>query len=355
MSHAKLSPSAAHRWLACPGSIRMSEGIEETSSPAAEEGTLAHELGELALLEGVQTDAVAGDYPKEMVDFVQEYVSYVREIAGDRKIKIEHRVDLGEWVPGGYGTADAVIHIDDEVHVIDLKYGMSQVNAKKNLQLMLYGLGCLKKKTKHAVLHICQPRLNHWDSWDISAKKLRQWGKKIKPLAALCLEPDAPLKPSDSACQWCPAAPTCPALHDHALEVVGGDFASLPAVEDLTPEQVARVVLNEKLINTFIGKIKERALEDLEAGEDIPGLKLVESVTRRKYNDKAAEVLPKILGDAAWKEPELVNITTASKLVGKAKFDDLGITVKPQGKPTVAPENDRRKAITKTIEDFDQS
>lgn len=83
MSHAKLSPSAAVRWLTCPGSIRLSADIPDTSSPAAEEGTLAHELGELALLEGVDTADVAGDYPQEMREYIQGYVDYVRSFEHD--------------------------------------------------------------------------------------------------------------------------------------------------------------------------------------------------------------------------------------------------------------------------------
>lgn len=269
------------------------------------------------------------------------------------KLKVEKRVDLGEWIPGGFGTSDVILKDGDTLHIMDLKYGMNRVSAKDNPQMMLYALGSLKKKTKTVVMHICQPRINNWDVWEISAKDLRAWGEEIKPKAALCLTDDAPLNPSNAACQWCPAAPTCPALHSHAMEVVGGDFASLPAVEDLTPEQIATVVLNKKLLTNFLGKIEGHAATLLEAGGVIPGIKLVESVTRRTYNSNAIEVIPKLLGDAAYKPQDLITLGAAEKLIGKAKFAELDVTVKPKGKPTVAPENDRRPAITKTVEDFD--
>ena len=144
MSHAKLSPSSAFRWLNCPGSIRLSAGIEDTSSPAAEEGTRAHELAE-AMLGGKKGKADSD----EMLAYVQQYVDYVREIAGDSKIYIEQRVDLTEYVPNGYGTADVITITGDTLHVIDLKYGLSRVFPKDNPQLYLYALGAytgLKKK-----------------------------------------------------------------------------------------------------------------------------------------------------------------------------------------------------------------
>lgn len=353
MSHAKLSPSSAFRWLSCPGSIRMSEGIEDTGSPAAAEGTLAHELGELALRDMCDTVDVAGEYSDEMRDYIQEYVEFVREFDG--KLKVEQRVDLGEWIPGSFGTSDVILKQGTTLHVMDLKYGMNRVIAKDNSQMMLYALGSLKKKTKTVVMHICQPRIGNWDKWEISAKDLRAWGEEIKPLAALCLTDDAPLNPSNSACQYCLAAPTCPALHAHAMEIVGGDFATLPAVEDLTPEQLATVVLNKKLLVSFINKIEEYTVTRLESGTPMPGLKLVESVTRRKYNDKAIKVIPKLLGDAAYKPQDLIAMSAAEKLIGKAKFAELDVTVKPKGKHTVAPDGDRRPAITKTVDDFDKS
>src|SRR5574341_1104920 len=43
MPHARLSPSAASRWMACPGSARMSGGLGRRSAPA-DQGTACHYL-----------------------------------------------------------------------------------------------------------------------------------------------------------------------------------------------------------------------------------------------------------------------------------------------------------------------
>ena len=36
-THAKLSPSSAARWMTCPGSVILCEGLEDRSSKAADE------------------------------------------------------------------------------------------------------------------------------------------------------------------------------------------------------------------------------------------------------------------------------------------------------------------------------
>lgn len=355
MKHAKLSPSGAFRWLECPGSIRLSVDIEDTSSPAAEEGTTAHTLGEKALVKGKKTKKIKGDYPPEMRDYVQQYVDYVNAIPG--KLQVEKRLDISMFVPGSFGTSDALVldKRNSALHVVDLKYGMNMVWPRDNPQLMLYAAGALmatKEKVKTVVMHICQPRKDHWPTHEIKAKDLLKWAKGIRPRAELCLTEDAPLNPSDGACRYCLAAPTCPALEKRTLEVVGGDFEALPATETLTIDQIAFILSNKKLVIDWMTKLEGHAQLMMEGGEQVPGFKLVRARSYRKYLPKAKEALPEILGDNAWKPRELITLSAAEKLVGKAEFENLGITVKPEGKITVAPDSDNRKAVTTTADDF---
>jgi len=355
MSHAKLSPSSAFRWLNCPGSIRLSAGIKDTSSPAAEEGTRAHELAE-KMLAGKKGKADSD----EMLAYVQQYVDYVREIAGDNKVYIEQRVDLTEYVPNGYGTADVITITGDTLHVIDLKYGLSRVFPKDNPQLYLYALGAytgLKKKKRKAVkavlVHIIQPRCDSWLHHEIPVDELLAWGEEIKPKAEMCLTDDAELNPSEGACRWCPAAPTCPALHKQALEVVGGDFEVLPVIEDMDAPQMITALRFKPLIIEWLTKLEAHLEHELTSGHEIEGLKLVEGRSMRKYTDNAEKVLAKRLGDSAFLyTKKLITLTAAEKLVGKQEFQDLDITFKPDGKPKVVPDTDSRLAITKTADDF---
>ena len=309
---------------------------------------MAHDLAEKALKSG--TDFVGAQ--DEMSAHLQSYIDYVRELANGVPIDVERRVDLNEWIPGGFGTSDAIIHNGSTTHVIDLKYGMTLVSAEDNPQLMLYGLGSITPETETVELHIAQPRVANWSRVVMRADDLRAWGETIKPKAALCLTDDAPLVPAESACKWCLAAPNCPALYAKTTHLVGGDFDALPDVETLTDEQVAAVVINKKLLTIFIDKIESRALTDLESGHALPGLKLVEARTNRAYNDQAVEVIPKLLGESAYKPPTLIAMGQAEKLIGKKRFSELGVTIKPKGKSVVVSENDRRPAITLTVDDF---
>lgn len=352
MSHALLSPSSAHRWLKCPGSIRLSASIPDIPSAASEEGTLAHELGEAALNGGIDTRDVPGDYPEEMLLHVQSYVDYVRKLEG--RLFVEVKIKMDEWIPGGYGTADAVVLGEDVLDVVDLKYGMREVKADDNPQLRLYGAGAVAKVKgiKKVRLHIVQPRIGNYDMVEVSTKKLLKWAETVKPAAAACMDDEAPLVPSEDACRWCPAAPTCPALNQHMLEVVGGDFEVLPEVSELTPQQLAFVVSNNDLVVAWLKRVCEHVQERMQAGEAFEGLKLVEARTVRRFNDKAEKVLKKLLGDAAFRAPPLITLGEAERLIGKKKFSELGITTKPEGKPVVVPDTDSRPAITTTAEDF---
>ena len=48
-SHSPYSPSKAHRYIRCPGSVALEAGLEDSSSTYAREGTAAHKLAEMVL------------------------------------------------------------------------------------------------------------------------------------------------------------------------------------------------------------------------------------------------------------------------------------------------------------------
>jgi Protein of unknown function (DUF2800) len=151
MSHSIYSPSSAHRWSECPGSIELIKKCPpQASSPQAEEGTNTHSLAELCLLTGKPAsdwvsnpDGLNFKVTPTMAKHVQGYVNYVNDLSSGALLRvIETKVSLPQC-PEVYGTADAVIYKGNELHVIDFKYGKWQVNAKDNPQLMIYTLGAL--------------------------------------------------------------------------------------------------------------------------------------------------------------------------------------------------------------------
>ena len=74
--HSKLSPSSAHRWMACPGSVRLEAQFPDESSPYAKEGTTAHELVE-SMMRGEHV--VRELYDPVMYSAAEAFVKYVYE------------------------------------------------------------------------------------------------------------------------------------------------------------------------------------------------------------------------------------------------------------------------------------
>lgn len=380
--HAKLSSSASKRWLGCPGSVKLSEHYPNGSSIYADEGTIAHGMAEgmiskddkLVQKYEVEAAKFYGEHPElngtflEMKMILQPYVDYVfEEYAaqvhedGAAQLMTEERVDLTEYIPGGFGTSDVVILRQGRLHIIDLKYGKGvSVSAEDNPQLKLYALGTLARfdmlyDIEDVVMTIYQPRLDNVSTDTIKAKDLYTWGEEvIKPGAQLALSEDAPVHAGDW-CQFCPARYDCKERARDAMELQKylGQMV-------LSPEEIAEILGKIDRLTKFAEDIKDSALTKALDGEEIPGWKVVEGRSIRKYVGSEEEIVRQCEGagydQALLYERKLLTITNMEKLMGKKQFAEvLGAYVeKPEGKPTLAPESDKRPAITNNsaAEDF---
>ena len=380
--HAKLSSSASKRWLGCPGSVKLSEHYPNGSSIYADEGTIAHGVAEGMinkddkLVQKYEFEAVKfyGEHPElngtflEMKMILQPYVDYVFEeyaaqVHEDEAAQLmtEERVDLTEYIPGGFGTSDVVILRQGRLHIIDLKYGKGvSVSAEDNPQLKLYALGTLARfdmlyDIEDVVMTIYQPRLDNVSTDTIKAKDLYAWGEEvIKPGAQLALSEDAPVHAGDW-CQFCPARYDCKERARDAMELQKylGQMV-------LSPEEIAEILGKIDRLTKFAEDIKDSALTKALDGEEIPGWKVVEGRSIRKYVGSEEEIVRQCEGagydQALLYERKLLTITNMEKLMGKKQFAEvLGAYVeKPEGKPTLAPESDKRPAITNNsaAEDF---
>ena len=380
--HAKLSSSASKRWLGCPGSVKLSEHYPNGSSIYADEGTIAHGMAEgmiskddkLVQKYEVEAAKFYGEHPElngtflEMKMILQPYVDYVfEEYAaqvhedGAAQLMTEERVDLTEYIPGGFGTSDVVILRQGRLHIIDLKYGKGvSVSAEDNPQLKLYALGTLARfdmlyDIEDVVMTIYQPRLDNVSTDTIKAKDLYAWGEEvIKPGAQLALSEDAPVHAGDW-CQFCPARYDCKERARDAMEL-----QKYLGRMVLSPEEIAEILGKIDRLIKFAEDIKDSALTKALDGEEIPGWKVVEGRSIRKYVGSEEEIVRQCEGagydQALLYERKLLTITNMEKLMGKKQFAEvLGAYVeKPEGKPTLAPESDKRPAITNNsaAEDF---
>ena len=373
--HAKLSASGSSRWLNCPGSVRLEQSYPDSTSTFAEEGTAAHALAEHCLNTGTYADDHVGDncpdtglmWTEEMAAYVQQYVDYCRDLPGH--MFVEERVDFSLWVPEGFGTSDCIVisECGTEITVVDLKYGKGvRVDADNNTQGMLYGLGTLSDLSfiypdiERINLVIHQPRLDHVSEWSLTTDELLEWAKWVSKQAKLCLSDDAPLVPGEKQCQWCKAKADCKALYNHTAKVIGAEFDDLDQVDEpqtLTPEQLALVLANKSLIESWLKAVSDRSLERMLSGEKIEGFKLVEGRSNRKWKDEseASELLAAELGDDAFTK-KLLTPAQAEKKLGKPKAKAVNLVdriIKPEGATTIAPVSDKRREIQPTSDDFE--
>lgn len=231
-SHALLSASQADRWINCPPSARLQEGIPNQRSEYAEEGTAAHELAELKIRNQILEEIGIGPlddfrdsnpyYSAEMEEAVQWYVDVVAERynealsrSSDAIFLLEERLDFSYLVPEGFGTGDVVIISDGVLEIIDLKYGKGvPVSAEGNPQMRLYALGALDGfgwmfDIREVRMTIVQPRLDSISTDVMDVESLREWGETIvKPAAKLAWEGKGEFKPGDH-CRWCKVKATC--------------------------------------------------------------------------------------------------------------------------------------------------
>ena len=368
--HAELPPSSAERWKNCPGSVTLSKQFpHDTTSAYAEEGTQAHAVAELKLrhangeINGANFSRKLNKLKKgeywcgemdEATDYYRDAVLEVLAGAGeDAELMIEQHFNLDEYVPGCFGTSDAVVIGDDAINVIDLKYGKGvKVDAVGNSQLRLYGLGAVAlfggiyDFTK-VRMTIIQPRLDHISTEELPLEELLRWAvEEIRPAAEEALSGSERTRCGDW-CQFCPAKAVCRTRAEYCLELARDDFRQ-PAL--LTAEEIGEVLRRAETIKKWAADVADYALQQALAGEHYDGWKVVEGRSNRKYADeiKVAETLKGAgFDEAMLYERKLLGLTAMEKLVGKKKLTEtLGdLIIKPAGKPVLVPESDKREAL----------
>lgn len=375
--HALLSASAAKRWLNCPPSVRLTENMPDTPSEYAEEGTLAHELAELKRRKKFETmskskyakalDIIKSNplYTSEMDSCTDDYLDHILTIAHKYdKVKpyvvIEKQLNYSHIAEDGFGTSDCVLICRNDLHIIDFKYGKGvAVSAEDNPQLKLYALGAIAEYSflyniENVFLHIIQPRTSEGSSsWEISATDLTAWGESIKPIAELAYKGSGDFKCGDW-CRFCKAKATCRARAENffALE----DTAKMPK-ELLSDSEIGEALIKAQTLKHWVTDLEEYALNAILSGTDISGWKAVEGKSNRKIADidSAFEVL-KTNGydEALLYERKPITLTELEKLVTKKKLEELigDKIVKPQGKPTLAPADDKRKSYKPDVKEM---
>lgn len=366
-AHAVLSASASSRWLACPPSAKLNAEIPDTTTDYAREGTCAHELAEYKVNKLIGIDAADPTenldfYDEEMAECTDSYAQYIAEEIGkysDPVVMVEQRLDFSKYVPGGFGTGDCVIVADDVLTVCDYKHGKGvAVSAEHNSQMMLYALGALGLfdslyDITEIRMVIFQPRIENVSESVISVSDLLHWAEnELKPKATLAFKGEGEFCAGEH-CRFCKVKATCRKRAEYNLTLAQYDFAPAATLEDT---EIEAILEKADALTAWAADVKEYALSQALAGKQWTGYKVVEGRANRKYTDeKAVAEAVKAIGENPYSEPEVLGITAMTKLLGgKKKFDELlsKYVCKPQGKPTLVPASDKRKAWNPAQNDF---
>ena len=379
-AHARLNASSSHRWMMCPPSVKLSEQFEDKPSPYAEEGTFLHELCELKLhryLGDMTSDLIEQQYAEhrdndfysdeaesvtdEYVAFCIETIEAVRSSCPDPLIMVEHRLDYSEYVPEGYGTGDLVIVADGVIEVIDFKGGRGvRVEAQRNSQLMLYGLGALLEfdplyDIRSVRMTIVQPRLSNTSAYEIAADDLIRWAEtEVRPKALLAYEGRGEFCAGEW-CRFCKARYTCRKRSEYHMRLAERDFRQPDLLSD---EEIADILPVAESLNSWVQDLLAYATQEAVSGKSWPGYKLVAGRSVRRYTSEA-EVI-KAATEAGYTDiykTTLLGVGDLEKRMGRKRFSEvLGrYIIKPTGAPTLVPESDPRKPYSDATSDFGQA
>lgn len=367
--HALLSASSSHRWLNCPPSARLCENYDDKGSDFAAEGTDAHALCEYKLKKALgipdenPTDNLSW-YSAEMEDCANGYAAFVTELVEEAKkscpdpvVLIEQRLDYSKYVAEGFGTGDCVIIADGTLHIVDYKHGRGVlVEADENPQMKLYALGALELfdciyDISTVSMTIYQPRRSNVSTFTVPKEELYNWADNVLiPVAELAFEGGGEYRCGEW-CQFCKAKADCRKRAEANLKLAKYDFRQPPL---LTDEEVEEILGKLDGLTSWANDIRDYALRAAISGKKWTGFKLVEGRSNRRYTDENAVIAAVQNAGFDPYEHKLLGVTAMTSLLGRKQFNEIlgGYVTKPQGKPTLAPESDKRPEMTTIIDDF---
>jgi len=306
-------------------------------------------------------------YDEEMEECACGYAEYVLSLVEEAKktckdpvVLIEQRLDFSRFVEEGFGTGDYVIIADGTLYIIDYKHGKGiEVSAEGNPQMMLYALGVLELfdsiyDIDTVQMAIYQPRRENVSVYVMAKDDLLQWAMgELKEKAELAYAGEGEFQAGEH-CQFCKAKAFCRKRAEYNLELAKYDFEMPATLEDV---EIAAILVKADELAAWATDVKEFALQQALSGVKYDGWKIVEGRSNRKYTDEdaVADTVKKAGFDPY--EPKLLGITAMKKLLGKKKFAEIlkGLVEKPQGKPTLVPESDKRPEINTAQEDFKEN
>jgi hypothetical protein len=174
------------------------------------------------------------------------------------------------------------------------------------------------------------------------------WAEEtVKPAADLAAKGEGDFAAGDW-CRFCAIRGTCRKRAETFLEL-DGFGRKLPP--ELTDEEVGRALTLGRDLKTWLADVEKYALGACLDGKEIPGYKAVAGRSVRAWTDQeAAFDAARAAGipDEMLYERSPVTLAALEKIMGKKPFAETlaDFITTPPGKPTLAPDTDKRPAIT---------
>lgn len=371
VKHALLGASSAARWLACPASARATEGLPDDETPYAAEGTRAHELCEYTLRhnlagweKGKPFDPMydwyggEGTVTPEMLKAANQYVRFIHELwvgfPCRPSVFIEQEVDVSEWVPGGFGTCDCLLIGGGLLHIVDFKYGQGvPVSPVHNPQLMYYALGAYElfrdiDDIDTVCMSIVQPRIQtEPETWQLPLADLLSWAREVlRPAAELAWRGEG-VYHTGGHCRFCKAYPSCRAWQKQYGPLAG--FEPYPEPATLSDEELGEWLQKLEGLAAYARDLEEYAQQALLEGRTLPGWKLVQGRSTRKWTDQDAafrQMQADGIDEAMLYTRTPITLTVAEKMIGKKRFAETmsAFITRAPGAPKLAQASDPRPA-----------
>lgn len=383
--HAILSASGSHRWLECTPSALLEKEEPESESPYAKEGTLAHAFAENELRKifnfidedeyKIEHEKLVSDelYTDDMKDHVQKYVdevtkkyNFIEKCGGTKPyIDIETKLNFGECVPDGFGTADAIIYDDTKklMYIYDLKYGKGvEVSAIKNTQLLLYAVGAVKivdmiGDVENISLNIIQPRIDNFSSYELTKTELNKFTKNVKEKAKLAIKGEGDFNPSEKTCKFCKVKGKCRARSDKLMKL----YFEKESDKDralIKDDELAYYYEKGKELTSWYADIVNEMHHRMMNGTKIKGYKLAKGRKTRAFTDieKAIDLFDKLgFKRQLFYENKPIALTKIEKLVGADTFKQANdfITYR-ESEPTIVEETSNKEEYIPLKEAFSE-
>jgi hypothetical protein len=402
-AHSIFGASKSHMYLACPGSLIPNLLEPDESGFDAAYGTVGHSVTETWLRSGRRPDHLIGtnefiesgewghliDIDEEMLGFAEQCVDRCEWEPGEQII--ERRVDFSHLTPiphqGGY--LDFAALVPRRATTIDHKFGASPENmvyAEDNPQLMLYSIGLWRDPEfehydlQDFIIRINQPRLNHFDEWHTTAKRLAEFEDYCRERMALAWTLDAPRVPGAKQCRFCKIKGSCAANAKLQEDLTAAVFTDMTQdakamksfiarldgdiepfsmkfnpVGTLTTEQMARLLPYRAMAESWWKALAAELNKRAQAGDVPSTMKIVEGRSHRQFVDEDAaknKLLKLGLKRSDIITESMVSPNQAETLLRKKGFKTKelpellhGLVRKPPGRATLVPLTDKRPMV----------